>query len=40
MFEVAGSISISKVIQSDGGLGYDEIGVIGLNFEEVAGPIA
>jgi hypothetical protein len=40
MFEVAGSISTSKAHQSNGGLGYDESGVIGLNFEEVAGPIA
>jgi hypothetical protein len=40
MFEVAGSISTSKAPQSDGGLGYNDIGVIGLDFEEVAGPNA
>jgi hypothetical protein len=39
MFEVAGFIT-SWVPQSDGGLGYDGIGLIGLDFEEVAGPVA
>jgi hypothetical protein len=40
MFEVAGSTSTSRSTQSDKGLGYKGKKLIGLDFEEITGPIA